>query len=120
MHMLKSNLIILIITFIILQISYVIAEEKFLSLKKDKVNVRYGPSFDSPVKYIYKKINLPIMQIDEKENFRRIIDYKKIVDGYIYLNLKKLIQQLLLKIKFCLKSLQFFQNQLLTSKKVDY
>ena len=75
--MLKSNFIILIITFIILQVSYVVAEEKFLSLKKNKVNVRYGPSFDSPVKYIYKKINLPIMQIDEKENFRRIIDYKK-------------------------------------------
>ena len=58
MHMLKSNFIILIITFIILQVSYVVAEEKFLSLKKNKVNVRYGPSFDSPVKYIYKKINL--------------------------------------------------------------
>ena len=36
-----------------------IAEEKFLSLKKSKVNVRYGPSFDSEIKYIYKKINLP-------------------------------------------------------------
>ena len=48
MYMLKSNFIILIITFIILQVSYVVAEEKFLSLKKNKVNVRYGPSFDSP------------------------------------------------------------------------
>ena len=47
-----------------------------MSLKKDKVNVRYGPSFDSPVKYIYKKINLPIKQIDKKENWRRIIDLK--------------------------------------------
>ena len=55
-------------------ISY--AEEIFLSLKKDKVNVRYGPSFDSPVKYVYKKINLPIKQIDKKENWRRIIDAK--------------------------------------------
>ena len=33
------------------------AEEKFLSLKKNKVNVRYGPSFDFEIKYIYKKIN---------------------------------------------------------------
>src|SRR6056300_1921310 len=90
MHMLKSNFIILIITFIILQVSYVVAEEKFLSLKKNKVNVRYGPSFDSPVKYIYKKINLPIMQIDEKENFRRIIDYKK-NSGWIHVSqLKKI------------------------------
>ena len=56
--------------------SYVVSEEIFLSLKKDKVNVRYGPSFESPVKYIYKKINLPIKQIDKKENWRRIIDSK--------------------------------------------
>ncbi len=52
------------------------AENIFLSLKKNKVNVRYGPSFDSPIKFIYKKINLPIKQIDKKENWRRIIDSK--------------------------------------------
>ena len=54
----------------------VFSEEFFLSLKKNKVNVRYGPSFDSPVKFIYKKINLPIKQIDKKENWKRIIDLK--------------------------------------------
>ena len=54
----------------------VFSEEIFLSLKKNKVNVRYGPSFDSPIKYFYKKINLPIKQIDKKENWRRIIDLK--------------------------------------------
>ena len=52
------------------------AEEIFLSLKKSKVNVRYGPSFESPVKFIYKKINLPIKQIDKKDNWRRVIDLK--------------------------------------------
>ena len=52
------------------------AEEKFLSLKKNKVNVRYGPSFDSEIKYIYKKINLTLKQIDKKENWRRVIDLK--------------------------------------------
>ena len=52
------------------------SNEIFLSLKKSKVNVRYGPSFDSPIKFVYKKINLPIKQIDEKENWRRIIDIK--------------------------------------------
>ena len=57
-----------------LNIQFVNAEEKFLSLKKNKVNVRYGPSFDSKIKYIYKKINLPVKQIDKKENFRRIVD----------------------------------------------
>ena len=54
----------------------VFSDETFLSLKKDKVNVRYGPSFESPIKFIYKKINLPIKQIDKKENWRRIIDLK--------------------------------------------
>ncbi len=53
------------------------AESIFLSLKKNKVNVRYGPSFESPVKFVYKKINLPVKQIDKKENWRRIIDLKK-------------------------------------------
>ena len=42
------------------------AEITFLSLKKKKVNVRYGPSFESPIKFIYKKINLPLKQIDKK------------------------------------------------------
>ena len=67
----------------------VVSAEIFLSLKKNKVNVRYGPSFDSPVKFIYKKINLPIKQIDKKENFRRIIDFKK-NSGWIHVSqLKK-------------------------------
>ena len=52
------------------------ADDLFLSLKKNKVNVRYGPSFDSPIKFVYKKINLPIKQIDKKENWKRIIDFK--------------------------------------------
>ena len=76
MYMLKNNFIILIITLIFFQISLANGEEKFLSLKKNKVNVRYGPSFDSPVKFIYKKINLPIKQIDKKDNWRRVIDLK--------------------------------------------
>ena len=56
--------------------SHVISDETFLSLKKNKVNVRYGPSFNSPIKFVYKKVNLPIRQIDKKENWRRIIDFK--------------------------------------------
>ena len=49
------------------------AEEKFLSLKKNKTNVRYGPGIDYPIKYIYRKVNLPVKQIDKKENWRRVI-----------------------------------------------
>ena len=70
-------------------ISSSIAEETYVSLKKDKVNVRYGPSLDSDIKYVYKKINLPLKQIDKKENFRRIIDLKN-NSGWIHISqLKK-------------------------------
>ncbi len=66
-----------IFTFIfVFTFSNCIASESFLSLKKEKVNVRYGPSFGSPVKFIYKKIHLPVKQIDQKDNWRRIIDFK--------------------------------------------
>ena len=68
---------------------HVFSEETFLSLKKNNVNVRYGPGFEYPIKYIYKKINLPIKQIDKKENFRRIIDLKN-NSGWIHVSqLKK-------------------------------
>jgi len=65
------------------------ANEIFVSLKKNKVNVRYGPSFESDIKYVYKKINLPLKQIDKKENFRRIVDLKN-NSGWIHISqLKK-------------------------------
>ena len=64
--MLKNSFRILLIIIIFFQLSFVYGEEIFLSLKKNKVNVRYGPGFDFPVKYIYKKNNLPIKQIDKK------------------------------------------------------
>ena len=66
-----------------------LANEIFVSLKKNKVNVRYRPSFESDIKYVYKKINLPLKQIDKKENFRRIIDLKN-NSGWIHISqLKK-------------------------------
>ena len=83
------QLIVRIILIFILSISISSADEIFVSLKKNKVNVRYGPSFDSDVKYVYKKINLPLKQIDKKENFRRIIDFKN-NGGWIHISqLKK-------------------------------
>ena len=81
--------IIYVLLILIVFISSSIAEETFVSLKKSKVNVRYGPSFDSDIKYVYKKINLPLKQIDKKENFRRIIDLKN-NSGWIHISqLKK-------------------------------
>tara|TARA_B100001057_G_scaffold423198_1_gene445194 strand:- start:25 stop:477 length:453 start_codon:yes stop_codon:yes gene_type:complete len=108
--MLKKNLIILTIIFTFFQISFVTGEEKFLSLKKNKVNVRYGPGFDFPVKYIYKKINLPIKQIDKKENFRRIIDFKK-NSGWIHISqLKKANSVITIKDKMLFKRPSIFSK----------
>ena len=56
-----------------LSIQSICAEDKFLSLKKNKTNVRYGPGLDYPIKYIYRKVNLPVKLIDKKENMRRVI-----------------------------------------------
>ena len=83
----KKNIYILF--FLILFTPLCAANEIFVSLKKNKVNVRYGPSFESDIKYIYKKINLPLKQIDKKDNFRRIIDLKN-NSGWIHISqLKK-------------------------------
>jgi len=80
---------ILIFFFLIFFTPLCFANEIFISLKKNKVNVRYGPTFNSDIKYVYKKINLPLRQIDKEENFRRIIDLKN-NSGWIHVSqLKK-------------------------------
>ena len=73
---LQKKINIFVILFFLLLCPLGKADEIYLSLKKNKVNVRYGLSFEFPVKFIYKKINLPIKQIDKKENWRRVIDLK--------------------------------------------
>ena len=83
--------LIILFTFITLFSPNVIASEikYFVMLKNNKVNVRYGPGFDYPIKFIYKKKFLPIKIIDKKENFRRIIDIKN-NSGWIHISqLKK-------------------------------
>ena len=90
----KKTREILILFYLLFFCSISSANEIFISLKKSKVNVRYGPSFDSDVKYIYKKINLPIKQIDKKENFRRIIDLKK-NSGWIHVSQLKRINSVI-------------------------
>ena len=74
----------------------VFASDVFLSLKKNKVNVRYGPGLEYPIKFIYKKINLPLKQIDKKENFRRIIDFKN-NSGWIHVSQLKKVNSIITK-----------------------
>ena len=93
------------------------AAETFLSLKKNKVNVRYGPSFDSDIKFVYKKINLPVKQIDKKENFRRIIDLKN-NSGWIHISqLKKSNSVITTKDKILFKKPTSFAKPIAQIKK---
>ena len=81
-----QKLIFIIFVFLNIFTSCIAIEKNyFLSLKNKKVNVRYGPGFDYPIKYIYKKKFLPVKVIDKKENFRRIIDHKK-NSGWIHIS----------------------------------
>ena len=95
----------------------VVLGETFLSLKKNKVNVRYGPSFDSPIKYVYKKMNLPIKQIDKKENWRRIIDFKNNSGWIHWSQLKKVNSIIPLENKILFKKPSVFSEPLAKIKK---
>ena len=91
----------IILFFLLINPSNVISEENnyFVSLKKSKVYVRYGPGKNYPIKYIYKKKFLPIKVIDKKDNFRRIIDHKK-NSGWIHrIMLRKLNSLIVLEEK---------------------
>ena len=115
--MLKINQRILLILVIFFQLSFANGEDIFLSLKKNKVNVRYGPGFDFPIKYIYKKIDFPIKQIDKKENFRRIIDIKK-NSGWIHISqLKKINSVITLDDTILLKKPSLFSKPIAKIKK---
>ena len=86
-------------------------------MKKNKVNVRYGPSLESPIKYVYKKINLPIKQIDKNENFRRIIDVKN-NSGWIHISqLKKINSIIPLQDKILFQKPSSFSKPLAKIKK---
>ncbi len=61
------------------------SENFFLMLKNNEVNVRYGPSFEYPIKFIYKKKFLPLKIVDKKENFRKVLDHKK-NSGWIHIS----------------------------------
>ena len=104
----RKLLILFLLTFIFSIDAFAKENSYYLILKNNEVNVRYGPGFDYPIKYIYKKKNLPIKVIDKKENFRRIIDFKK-NSGWIHVSqLKKG------------KSLILLKDQILFSKPTRY
>ena len=104
----RISFYIILITFSFMNILSAEENNYYLILKNNKVNVRYGPGFDYPIKFIYKKKNLPIRVIDKKENFRRIIDFKN-NSGWIHTSqLKKG------------KAFILLENQILFTKPTKY
>ena len=63
----------------------IFANEYFLTLRNDKVNLRQGPSFEYPIKLFYKKKFLPVLILDKFENFRKIRDHENNT-GWIHIS----------------------------------
>tara|TARA_B100000029_G_scaffold510505_1_gene602153 strand:- start:2594 stop:3064 length:471 start_codon:yes stop_codon:yes gene_type:complete len=57
----------------------------FLSLKKNEVNLRKGPSFKYPIILTYKKKYLPIIILDKSETWRKVIDFEN-NSGWIHVS----------------------------------
>tara|TARA_B100001057_G_C22302729_1_gene738944 strand:- start:60 stop:503 length:444 start_codon:yes stop_codon:yes gene_type:complete len=76
--------IILILLFFTINLN-LYAEEYFLTLRNNKVNLRQGPSFEYPVKIFYTKKFLPVLIQDKFENFRKIRDHEN-NSGWIHVS----------------------------------
>ncbi len=61
------------------------ASDNFLTLKNNEVNLRQGPSFEYPIKLVYKKKYLPVVIIDKLENWRKIKDFEN-NSGWIHVS----------------------------------
>ena len=72
-----KNSVILTFYFFITTAAFTDEKNKFLSLRNNEVNLRLGPSFEHPIKLIYKKKFLPVLIIDRSENWRQIMDFEK-------------------------------------------
>ncbi len=75
----------IVIIFFYLSVHLFSAEEYFLTLRNDNVNLRQGPSFEYPVKILYKKKYLPVLVQDKSENFIKIRDHENNT-GWIHLS----------------------------------
>ena len=78
-------LVIILIFFILFTFQNLLAEEYFLTLRNDKVNLRQGPSFEYPIKLFYKKKFLPVLVLEKFENFRKIRDHENNT-GWIHIS----------------------------------
>jgi len=80
--------IFLILCFVFLlfsQKSWAKDTKNFLTLKNSEVNLRQGPSFEYPIKLIYKKKYLPVIILDSSETWRKISDFEN-NSGWIHIS----------------------------------
>ena len=103
-------ILLLFLTFVIQSVCFSAKNNYFLMLKNNEVNVRYGPSLDSPIKFIYKKKFLPVKIIDKKENFRKIIDHKKNSGWVHHIMLKKSKSFIVLKNKILFRKPSYYSK----------
>ena len=80
-----SIVLFLFILFFCIQVSSANENIKFLSLKNNEVNLRSGPSFEHPIKLIYKKKHLPVIILDKFETWRKIKDIEN-NSGWIHIS----------------------------------
>ena len=84
----KRYYIFLILFFLILFFnpkSFAKENINFLTLKNNEVNLRLGPSFEYPIKLIYKKKYLPVTVLDKSETWRKIKDFEN-NSGWIHIS----------------------------------
>ena len=74
-----------LIFFYSINIEAILADEYFLTLRNEKVNLRQGPSFEYPIKIFYKKKFLPVLIQDKSDNFRKIRDHENNT-GWIHIS----------------------------------
>ena len=78
----KKNRYYLIFSFLFFSILFLIPKSfssenlNFLSLKKNEVNLRQGPSLEYPIKLVYKKKYLPVIILDKSGPWKKIRDFE--------------------------------------------
>tara|TARA_Y100000590_G_scaffold383749_1_gene454664 strand:+ start:2450 stop:2917 length:468 start_codon:yes stop_codon:yes gene_type:complete len=87
--MIKNNnfywVILFFLFFFLLPNSKAAENLNFLSLKNNEVNLRQGPSFEYPIKLVYKKKYLPVIILDKSETWRQIKDFEN-NSGWIHVS----------------------------------
>ena len=75
----------IIIIILFLTTSSFSEEEYFSTLRNEITNLRQGPSFEYPIKILYKKKYLPVLIQDKSDNFRKVRDHENNT-GWIHIS----------------------------------